>query len=173
MVPCLAIAAFAGLRAAEIQRLDWSEIHLTGAEKFIEVKAGKAKTASRRTVPVSRNLDAWLAPHAQPSGPVVEFVRADKQLFITLAAKSGVEWKRNGLRHSFISYRLGVIKDVGQVALEAGDSPAMVSKNYRQLVTETAAKEWFAIMPAKQPGGIIPMPTAPRCTTWLPNNPNA
>jgi integrase len=151
MIPYLAIAAFCGLRAAEIQRLDWSEIHLSGSEKFVEVKAGKAKTASRRTVPISANCAAWLERFAKSSGPVVSLARTDKQLFIYLAGKAGVPWKHNGLRHSFISYRLAVIKDVGQVSLEAGNSPGMVFKHYRQLVRESEATEWFGIMPPKQP----------------------
>ncbi len=150
MIPYLAIAAFCGLRAAEIQRLDWSEVHLTGPEKFVEIKAGKAKTASRRTVPISANCAAWLENRAKPSGPVVTLARTDKQLFIYLAGKAGVPWKHNGLRHSFISYRLAVIKDVGQVSLEAGNSPGMVFKHYRQLVRESEATEWFGIMPPKQ-----------------------
>jgi integrase len=150
MIPYLAIAAFCGLRAAEIQRLDWSEIHLTGAEKFVEVKAGKAKTASRRTIPISANCAAWLERYAKSTGPVVNLARTDKQLFIYLAGKAGVPWKHNGLRHSFISYRLALVKDVGQVSLEAGNSPGMVFKHYRQLVRESEANEWFAIIPPKQ-----------------------
>ena len=155
MVPYLAIAAFCGLRAAEIQRLDWSEVHLTGPERFIEVTAGKAKTASRRTVPISDNCAAWLSPHVKTSGPVAAFERSDKQLFIYLAEKAGVPWKHNGLRHSFISYRLAMIKNVHQVSLEAGNSPQMVFKHYRQLVRESEAAEWFAITPAKKTGADI------------------
>jgi integrase len=166
MIPYLAIAAFCGLRAAEIQRLDWSEIHLTGAERFIEVKASKAKTASRRTVPISDNCAAWLAHFAKPSGPVAPFERTDKQLFIYLAGKktgADVPWKHNGLRHSYISYRLAVIKNVHQVSLEAGNSPNMVFAHYRQLVRESEAAEWFAIKPVTKPGTgeIVPMPVAP------------
>ena len=149
MIPYLAVAAFCGLRAAEIMRLDWSEIHLTGTEKFVEVTAGKAKTASRRTVPITDNCAAWLERYVKQSGPVINLSRADKQLFLYLAEKSGVAWKHNGLRHSFISYRLAVVKDVGQVSLEAGNSPGMVFKHYRQLVRESEAKEWFGIMPPK------------------------
>ena len=75
-------------------------------------------------------------------------------------------WKRNALRHSFISYRLGIVKDVGQVALEAGNSASMIFKHYRQLVTETAAKEWFGILPPTRDGAdIIPMPPASCETT--------
>ncbi len=157
LIPALAIAAFAGVRSAEIKRLDWSEVHLFGPEKFIELKASKAKTASRRIVPIVDNLATWLLPYAQQSGAVVPCERLDKQLFERIGPQAGVEWKRNALRHSFISYRLAVVKDVGQVALEAGNSASMIFKHYRQLVTETAAREWFAIIPAQKPG-LVPMP---------------
>ena len=160
MIPYLAVAAFCGLRAAEIMRLDWAEIHLTGSEKFIEVKASNAKTASRRTVPITANCAAWLERHAKTSGPVINLSRADKQLFLYLANKSGVPWKHNGLRHSFISYRLAVVKDVGQVSLEAGNSPGMVFKHYRQLVRESEAKAWFSIMPPPQAENIVPLQVA-------------
>lgn len=159
MVPYLAIAAFCGLRAAEIARLDWSEVHLTGAEHFIEVKASKAKTASRRTVPIPDNCASWLAPFVQESGPVCPFERADKQCFNYVGPAAKVDWKRNGLRHSFISYRLAQIKNVHQVSLEAGNSPQMVFAHYRQLVTETQATEWFGIVPPKDWKNIAPMPT--------------
>jgi integrase len=147
MIPYLAIAAFCGLRAAEIQRLDWSEIHLDGKERFVEVKAAKAKTASRRIVPISDNCAAWLADHVKDSGPVAAFKRSDKQLFIYIAEKAKVPWKHNGLRHSFCSYRLAAIKNAAQVALEAGNSPQMIFKHYRQVVTEAEAAKWFSIQP--------------------------
>ena len=163
MIPYLAIGAFAGLRSAEIARLDWSEVHLTGPERFIEVKASKSKTASRRIVPVSDNLAAWLAPHARPDGQMVPYLRFDKQLFQFIAPTAGVTWKRNALRHSFISYRVATIKNVHQVSLEAGNSANMIFKHYRQLVTETAATEWFGIMPPEREGAeIIPFMATPK-----------
>jgi hypothetical protein len=36
-------------------------------------------------------------------------------------------WKRNGLRHSFISYRIAPVKNENTVSLEAGNSPQMIS----------------------------------------------
>jgi integrase len=160
MIPYLAIAAFCGLRSAEIARLDWSEVHLTGTEHFIEIKAAKAKTASRRTVPISENCARWLAPFAQESGPVCPFERPDKQCCDYLGPAAGLQWKHNGLRHSFISYRLAQIKNVHQVSLEAGNSPHMIFKHYRQLVSETQATEWFGIVPPSDWKNIAPMPTA-------------
>ena len=58
-LPCIAIGAFAGLRSAEIERLTWQDIDLTA--RHIIVAASKAKTASRRIVPIHDNLAAWLA----------------------------------------------------------------------------------------------------------------
>jgi integrase len=163
MVPFLAIGAFAGLRSAEIERLDWSEVHL--AERFIEVKAAKAKTASRRIVPMTENLAKWLAPHAQMEGRVVPFDNVNKQLGwlvedtnagLKAAAKKekkGPEkvksavWRKNALRHSFISYRVADAQNVNQTALEAGNSPAVIFKHDRELVRPADAKKWFAIEP--------------------------
>ncbi|MFN0102093.1 MAG: tyrosine-type recombinase/integrase [Bryobacteraceae bacterium] len=155
----LAIGAFAGLRAAELQRLDWSEVNLAG--RYIEIKASKAKTASRRLAPIPDNLASWLAPHAQASGPVTPFANMSKQLTEKLAPRAGLAWKHNGLRHSFISYRLADINDMGQVALEAGNSAAMIFKHYRQLVTAPQAKEWFDIRPPEgYAQNIVPLPAA-------------
>lgn len=142
MVPWLGIRGFAGLRSAEIQRLDWSEVNLT--ERHIEIKASKSKTAARRLVPITDNLASWLAPYAQRSGKLAAEV---SRLREERGQPCKFEWRHNALRYSFISYRVADIQNVAQVALEAGNSPQMVFKNYRQLVTPASAKSWFAIVP--------------------------
>ncbi len=167
LVPWLAIGAFAGLRSAELQRLDWSKVNLK--ERHIEVTAAIAKTASRRLVPITDNLAAWLADHAKESGPVTPFDNMAKQIGWLVddvnevlrtsknPALKKFEWKRNALRHSFISYRLAVLKDVAQVSLDAGNSPNMVFRHYRQLVTENEGKKWFDTNPPVKESNIIPM----------------
>ncbi len=142
VVPYLAIAAFAGLRPAEIERLHWSAINLQ--RKIIEVRAGQAKTASRRIVPISDNLAAWLTPHVG-TGPVTQ--NETYREVTVLATRLEIKWPRNVLRHSFISYRLPLVKSAEQVALEAGNSPAIIFKHYRELATEEEAQEWFGIVP--------------------------
>jgi hypothetical protein len=67
-LPCIAIGAFAGLRSAEIERLEWSAIDLAG--RHIIVGANEAKTASRRVIPIQENLVSWLAPYAGRNGKV-------------------------------------------------------------------------------------------------------
>ncbi len=56
-------------------------------------------------------------------------------------------WKHNALRHSFISYRLAGVKNTAQVALEAGNSPQMIFRHYRELVRAVDAEKWFGITP--------------------------
>ena len=70
-LPFMAISAFAGVRHAEIQRLDWK--HVNQAAGIIEIRAGTAKTASRRVIPILPNLAAWLKPHWKEAGPVCSF----------------------------------------------------------------------------------------------------
>ncbi len=161
MVPSLVLGAFAGVRHAEIQRLDWQDIRMKAG--IIEIRAAKAKTASRRTIPIVPNLKKWLKKYRKESGPVCPFANLTEQfLDLTIAVnerrgKRDVEgefkWQHNGLRHSFISYRVAVVKNVAQVALEAGNSPAVIFSNYRELVTPQDAKAWFAIVPAGKAAG--------------------
>lgn len=144
-VPYLAIGAFAGLRSAEIERLDWSEIDL--ARRLIQVTAKNAKTAQRRFVTVCDALAAWLAPHVRKSGPVAttESVRDGRGKTCKAA---GIEWPSNVLRHSFASYHLAQFKNAGQTAAELGHAgAAMLYQHYRELVTPDAAAKWWQIMP--------------------------
>ena len=155
-LPCIALGAFAGLRAAEIGRFKWQDIDLAGG--FIHVSADNAKTASRRLVPIQSNLAQWLAPYAQQSGLIWKGTSNDLQDARAATVKaSGVTWKDNGLRHSFISYRLADIQNAAQVSLEAGNSPAVVFKHYRELVKPADAVKWFSVSP-EQPANILPMP---------------
>ena len=70
---------------------------------------------------------------------------------------SGVKWKHNALRHSFISYRLAEIQNAAQVSLEAGNSLAMVFAFYRELVKPADAVKWFNVKP-DAPANVLPMP---------------
>ena len=148
IVPYLAIGGFAGLRHAELMRLDWSEIKLK--EGHIEVTAQKAKTAQRRIVPIQGNLAKWLRPHALPAGKV--FIGHGSRFLskvTRVSKKCGFEWPQNALRHSFASYRLAKCKSAAEVALEMGNSPRMVFQHYREIVTAGEAEKWWKVVPIK------------------------
>jgi integrase len=153
VVPMFAIGAFAGLRDAEIERLDWSEVdHARG---HIEVKAAKAKSARRRIVPIQPNLARWLALYSARKGMVVP-VNARKKQDAVRRQAGLTSWPKNGLRHSFASYRLAAIHDAPRVASELGHtSPTMLYSVYRELVLPEEAERYWQIAPAAENANVV------------------
>lgn len=146
LLPFLAIGAFAGLRTAEILRLEWADFRWD--QGHIEISRAKSKTATRRLVPILPNLAAWLEPYKSKTGLVCAFKSMQNSAKnLGLSEKVKVNWRQNVLRHSFISYRVAVTRNVPQVAFECGNSPRMIDANYRELVTPKAAEEYFGIVP--------------------------
>lgn len=150
--PFIALTAFAGIRHEEMNgekcNLDWRDVRFE--EQLIYVPASVGKVGEDRLVPMQPNLIAWLQPYAKRNGPVCAISTPSNSL--TRAKKkagipSGRDETRNTLRKSFISYRLALTKNIGQVAEEAGNSPAIIKKNYRKPIPQEEAKRWFNIWP--------------------------
>jgi integrase len=163
VVPFLALAAFAGIRHWEITRMEWQDVKFDAGT--IELKRTKTKTRFRRLIPIQPNLREWLAPYAKNSGPICTYKNMSEELMYLAKqirekekATKGRKfaWKHNALRHSFISYRMAILKDENKVALESGNSPKVIFESYRELVTEADAKAWFSIEP-KQAANVLPM----------------
>jgi len=146
LVPYIAIGAFAGLRRAELERLDWREIDLQAG--LIEVTAKNAKSARRRFVRVQLNLAKWLEPYSQLSGNVTP--PKYRELLDAARDSAGIEqWPHNALRHSFASYHLAHFKDAASLALELGHTHSnLVFQHYRQLVAPKPAMRYWKIAPA-------------------------
>jgi integrase len=153
LVPFFVLGAFAGLRSQETMRLEWRDIRFN--QNVIEVSAAKSKTASRRLVPILPVLKDWLWTLKKDAGRVMQYAHNGalcraRIKFCNESIKSGdadsnFTWKNNALRHSYASYRLAEVKDAARVALEMGNSPSMLFRNYRELVTEQEANDWFAL----------------------------
>ena len=149
-----ALAAFTGIRSAELLRLEWSEINFE--KGHIEVKARKVKTATRRLVPIQPNLAKWLEPYRGSKGKLFKS-RRTLDSAIRFAKRLRIPWKANCLRHSYATYRLSIVPDAGRIALEMGNSPAKLFANYRELDRENHAPEWFAVEPPpRRSGKIVP-----------------
>jgi len=150
LLPAFAIAAFAGLRSTEIFKLEWTDIKFD--QVHIEIKPEKAKTASRRLVPLLPCLIQWLTPIKKKTGrvaPDFQHLNNLTRKYAEICIKAEVTPKRNGFRHSFASYRLAEVESAEKVALEMGNSPKKLFSNYRELVTKPSAAEWFAVTPSK------------------------
>ncbi len=160
--PAFAVGAFAGIRDAEIKKLQWSDIDLeTGT---IHVRAANAKSAKNRHVEISDNLRKWIEPLVKTAGSV--WPKNGRNLHDKAKLKAGFanpekltkkqkeersdwrQWPNNGLRHSYASYHLAFHKDAANLALNMGHEDAsLIFKHYRALVTREAAAAFWGILP--------------------------
>lgn len=159
MLAYVAIGLFAGLRRSELCALEWSEIDRKA--RTIEVKGVKAKTRQRRIVGISDALAAWLAVVPETLRPTPsrnEDVCGErlKNLYSEECDESGEvirkaivsPWPHNALRHSFGSYHYAMHRDENQTAAEMGNSPAMVFRHYRAVVSPDDAAKFWNLLPS-------------------------
>ena len=146
VLPYFAIGLFAGLRRAEIERLDWSEIDFESG--LIEVTAQNSKTAQRRLVTMQPNLREWLLPLRKHKGNVTPS-NCFRESFEQAREAAGIaEWPDNALRHSFASYHLAHFKNAASTALELGHHDSRITfAHYRELVKPKAAEKFWNLSP--------------------------
>lgn len=154
------LGGFAGLRSAEIMRIDWESIDR--GEREIHVRPGvikKTRGVRERYTTINAACLRWLPE--QGKGRVVPhtlraFQRRTEKLIARMRRvmvrlnKPGHErwndWPQNCLRHSFASYLLAVKQDAGYVAYQMGHTSAdMVHQTYARAVRKVEAERWWAI----------------------------
>jgi integrase len=151
-LPYWLFAIFCGLRNAELQRLEWVDVHWD--EHLVEVPSIKSKTASRRFVALRPNVLEWLAPYRDSNGPICppslyEHLVKDRQ------AAGVAQWLPNCCRHSFASYHLGHFRDPRELALEMGHTRSEITfRHYRELVKPSEAEKFWKIVPVIEGAGL-------------------
>ncbi|MDF1660059.1 MAG: site-specific integrase [Verrucomicrobiales bacterium] len=163
ILPAILIGAFAGARQSEITELDWSDIDIKGC--LIRIRSKSAKSSRNRLIPISKNLSAWLKPHARQSGKV--WPTNARRIFDRSKRAAGFgepgtetekekenklklfrPWPDNALRHSYASYHLAHHQNADELALNMGHrGTALIFSNYRAIVTPKAAKAYWSIAP--------------------------
>lgn len=150
-LPAVALMIFAGIRPKEIERLQWSDIHFD--HESIRIDGAASKTRSSRIVPMSDNLRAWLelTPNIEREGSITPTRWGNKIKAIRWAA--GISETQDAMRHSFASYHLAAHADFNALQEAMGhNTPEMVLKHYRALVTKRDAVAFWSIKPeSKQP----------------------
>lgn len=157
-VALLSLGGFVGLRNSEITGERTSHGPLQAADILFEGDAVRTvqkvqNQSVDRFAPMSKNAASWLLPLKGTTGPVIECRMANAVLQAIIAranaAGESIEFKRNGLRRSHITYRMTITGDAARTADECGTSPEKIRANYRRPGLERVAKEWCAIRPEK------------------------
>ncbi len=149
-----AIQAFAGVRRAEVARLKWDDVKL--GESVIVIGAQAAKTASRRLIPISPALRAWLALAPAQVGLVAPSAGTLRFDLDAARETAGIDdWPQNCLRHSCLSAWSATESDLTKVAGWAGNSPAIIHEHYRALWTAEQAQAWLGVAPPPEAGSKV------------------
>jgi len=142
-IPALTLAAFCGMRSAEVHGQMWEDFDWK--RQFLRVSIAKPRTPARRQVPLNDTARAWLAAHRQPSGPVCPNLCLHR--IRDIGRNHGLDLPKNCFRHTFISAQVELSGDIPRTALESGTSPRQINAHYRQLLTPEEARAWFAVLP--------------------------
>ena len=110
---------------------------------FINISAEVSKVREARKVAIQPNLAAWLRAYPLKKFPIIlgNFKkRRDK------FAKN-FDLTHDVLRHTFISMFVAKFRSIGEAAIQAGNSEAIIRKHYLDLKTSEEAEAFFAILP--------------------------
>jgi integrase len=143
IIPYLTLAAFAGIRSAEIGRMTWEDnINLdTGV---IILGSSITKTKRRRVIRMEPVLKAWLEAH-RGAGKILSAARPHK----LLAEVKPAAWPHNALRHSAVSYLMALHRNAALVAEQCGHTEAQLQASYKAAVTPDQALLWFNVQPTQ------------------------
>lgn len=144
LLATLVIAGFCGLRRSELMAQRWADIDLKRGH--LRVTKAKPRTPARRLVHLCPAARDWLALCDQ-SGELIGPGWASDHVRARLR-DAKISCPDNGFRHSFISFRCAATGSVDQTSQEAGNSPKVVFRHYRELVTPQQGKAWFGIKPS-------------------------
>jgi integrase len=147
----LIIAGFTGLRRSEIHEQTWENISLE--RKILRVTNAKRNTPARRLVPLSDAAIEWLMLCPDRKGEICTNFAIDR--IRDIGRTAGFKLPENCFRHSCISHRVAQIGNVAETALESGNSPTIIFRNYRELFDKTEGEAWFSIRPSTTAGKVV------------------
>jgi hypothetical protein len=150
LVPYFALCLFAGLRPdvreGEVRKLadspDCAKL-INEALGVIRITPEISKVSAIRQVKIRPNLAAWLKRYPLEKFPIV--VPNQQDMVSIVRAKFGLG--DDVLRHTFISAHIAKWKSLGEAALEAGNSEAMIRKHYLNMLSEAQADAFWGIVP--------------------------
>ena len=160
LIPFLTLWFFTGIRRRTLEKLDWSDVHLS--EKRIIVPRHHGKNQRRYRVTLSENALEWLKPYEKESGSLLAISKAPqsrgkpseertRDLIVAAAKEAGITLPDNVGRNTFISMHVAYHESIDKTALEADNSSEIIKKDYLDLVTREEAEKFWNIRSAAAP----------------------
>lgn len=163
-IPLQAINGFSGVRAEELKpeyndktALAWEDFDWNA--RMIRMSAETSKVNEARDIPISDQLEAWLRPFRDCTGPCVTFALSVSQVSELIAQLSGVPHKRNANRHTFISCWMAKHRDLSTIADICGTSAGLIKKNYRRPIPLAEAEAYLSLMPSANSSKVVQFQT--------------
>lgn len=150
----VAIGGMAGLRIAEISRMEWE--HILWKTDYIRVPSLNSKNKkTHRKVPICPALRAWMeyalkdVDYENMTGEMFPHSESYVTERITDLVKNKIKmpYVDNGLRHTCISSWVAQGLGEYQAAFWAGNSGEACKANYVGEFTKEEGEEWHSIMP--------------------------
>ncbi len=138
-MPALGLMLWAGIRPAEVERIDWQDIDWQ--EKVIALRPRHSKTGGARHVTLHPVLAVWLHEAGKRQAGALcprSWARRWQQL---REAAGFTAWQQDSLRHSFASYHVKKWHDFPRLQLEMGHRSAeLLRTRYLSMGGITAAQ---------------------------------
>jgi hypothetical protein len=138
----VAVMILAGPRPSEISATRL----IYGRHPLVRIEGGKLKGRANRVIPMNAALRAFLAENGSPE-LVPVLTRKERE---AIRDAAGVQWQKDVHRHTYISHRLQLVRNDGEVAREAGTSEEMIFRHYHGLKTPAEARAWGRLRPGKR-----------------------
>ncbi len=130
------VLCLAGLRPSELNQMPTDLRPLVRDGQLLIHRVGK-RHRETRMAPLCNRLKKILDDSSW------SFKQPPQKRHKKIIGVAKIEWQEDICRHSFVSYRLALIKNRAQVCLEAGHSEATLKRYYAVAVSEKQAQEWF------------------------------
>lgn len=135
------LGAFAGLRPVEATELDWKAFDWPGRQ--LKLLTGAANV--ERVVPMQENFFQFMQPYQNRKGLVVIHQKV-AMILRDCCRQAGVAHIPNGLRRSYVAYRLAEAP-LEVVQAETGMDEAMLRAKFPTPPPVEVARQYWAIQP--------------------------
>jgi len=140
------LATFAGIRPDECDRMTWDMIDLERG--LIRLPAHASKVRRPRQIHLHPTALAWLKCARENNSPCGWNGSARLMRMRHLRAALGfATWPHDIMRHTYGSMAVELTHDLARTALEMGNSPAIILRNYRDIVRPDDCAKFWSLTP--------------------------